>query len=168
MTTTGVARLTLTASHVVFTVSPTGALVSLYAGDLVPGDRLAQWTEEGLQGREVVAVQERREHSYWAPLTMEGTLLVDGFLASCYASYPHLASQVAFTPVKMLPSLLLDDEVSQHQDGVRGVVRMIKELGNMVGVRRKGKAGLEETQERMDVPWMVGGREGIHGTHGEL
>ena len=36
----------------------------------------------------------------------------------------------------MMPTLLLDDEDSQHKDGVRSYVKMIKKMGEMVGVRR--------------------------------
>ena len=34
--------------------------------------------------------------------------------------------QVGFAPVKMFPRLLLDDEASQQEDGIREVVKMIK------------------------------------------
>ena len=47
--------------------------------------------------------------------------------------------QVAYAPVKMFPGLLLDSEVSQHDDGVREVVKMIKKLGESLGLRRKVK-----------------------------
>ena len=85
----------------------------------------------------IVSIETKKETSYWAPLTKEGTLLVDGFLTSSYASYPHEPSQLAFAPVKMFSSLLLDDTNSQHEDGVRKVVKILKELGNRIGLRRK-------------------------------
>ena len=40
-------------------------------------------------------------------------------------------------PVKMFPKLLLDDENSQHKDGVRKVVKMLKAVANRMGLRRK-------------------------------
>ena len=46
-------------------------------------------------------------------------------------------SQVAFAPVKQFSRQLLDDEVSQHKDGVREVVKMIKKIGESLGLRRK-------------------------------
>ena len=49
--------------------------------------------------------------------------------------YPF--SQVGFAPVKMFPRLLLDDEASQHKDGVREVVKMMKKAGETLGLRRK-------------------------------
>ena len=44
--------------------------------------------------------------------------------------------QVALAPVKMFPRLLLDDEASQHEDGVREVVKMMKKVGETLGLRR--------------------------------
>ena len=48
--------------------------------------------------------------------------------------YPY--TQVGFTPVKMFPRLLLDDEASQNDDGVREVVKLMKKAGETLGLRR--------------------------------
>ena len=45
--------------------------------------------------------------------------------------------QLAYAPVKMFPKFLLDDQYSQHKDGVREVVKMIKMAGETLGLRRK-------------------------------
>ena len=108
----------------------------MYAGQLVPGDRLLRWTGAGLQEEELVAVEERHEMSYWAPLTADGTLLVDGYLASCYASFPHHVAEVALSPIKLFPELLLDIKTPQHENGLRPVTKMMKNVGNMLGLRR--------------------------------
>ena len=76
------------------------------------------------------------ERQVGSSFTKEGTLLVDGFLASCYASFPHRPAQIVFAPVKMFPRQLLDDESSQHVDGVRRVVKAIKTIGELAGLRR--------------------------------
>ena len=36
----------------------------------------------------------------------------------------------------MFPRQLLDDESSQHVDGVRGVVKVIKTIGELAGLKR--------------------------------
>ena len=117
----------------------TGAMESVYAGQLQEGDRLVKMKAKGVEliGEEVVSVESKLESGFWAPLTREGTLLVDGFLASCYAPFPHRLAQIAFTLVKMFPSQLLDNESSQHKDGVRRVVKAFKMIGKMIGLRRK-------------------------------
>ena len=110
---------------------------SVYAGQLEEGDMLLKMrAKERLVREEVVAMERQVGSGFWAPLTKEGTLLVDGFLASCYASFPHRPAQIAFAPVKMFPRQLLDDESSQHVDGVRGVVKAIKTIGELAGLRR--------------------------------
>jgi len=124
--------LTLSASHVVFTSNSTK-----YAGDLVPGDTLLHWDGREMVEREITEIRSSLEPGYWAPMTGEGTLLVNGFLMSCYASYPHQLSEMAYLPVKAMPRLLLDDKESQHMDGVRSVVKVLKHLGQWFGARRQ-------------------------------
>ena len=85
----------------------------------------------------VVHVEPAREKGIWAPLTMEGTLLVDGLLASCYASFSHAVSDLALAPVKMFPRMLLDDEESVKVDGCREVVILQKKLGTAMGLRQR-------------------------------
>ena len=86
----------LSASHVIFRLSTSGSLESVYAGHLAVGDRLIHLKKgEELEAYdEVVSIKEVVESGFWAPLTSEGTLLVNGFYASCYASFPHELSQV--------------------------------------------------------------------------
>ena len=45
--------------------------------------------------------------------------------------------QLAYAPVKMFPRILLDNQSSQHKDGVREVVEMMKKVGETLGFRRK-------------------------------
>ena len=135
---TNTSSITLSASHVIFKATKSGSIESIYAGDLQKGDKLVKSKSDKLmEEEEVVNVETVRESSYWAPLTKDGTLMVDGFLASSYASYPHQASEMLMAPVKMFPKLLLDDENSQHKDGVRKVVIMLKAVANRMGLRRK-------------------------------
>ena len=135
---TNSSSITLSASHVIFRATMSGSIESIYAGDLQKGDKLVKSKSDKLiEEEEVVNVETVRESSYWAPLTKDGTLMVDGFLASSYASYPHQASEMLMAPVKMFPKLLLDDDNSQHKDGVRKVVKVLKAVGNRMGLRRK-------------------------------
>merc|ERR1719228_3084297 len=155
--------LTLTSSHVVFTFSKDGVLESGYAGDLVPGDMLARWTETGLEGSEVVAVEQLVGHGYWAPLSMDGTLLVDGFLASCYAYLPHHVGQIL---TSMLPlqreffrNMILDDQLSQHKDSLRGISKLALKVADMMGLKRAENGNTTEKWELMELTQRRGAME---------
>ena len=76
--------LTLTANHIVFTPDSTK-----YANDLLPGDSLLYWNGTHTVEKIVTEVRQTLESGWWAPLTMDGTLFVNGYLASSYASFPH-------------------------------------------------------------------------------
>jgi len=130
-TTDNTPAVTLSASHVVFASKSTK-----YAGDLVPGDTLLHWDGVQMKEMEITEIKTRQESGFWAPLTRSGTLLVDGFLMSCYASYPHKLADVAMTPIKAMPETLLDDEESQHMDGVRKSISFMKGVGDIFGARR--------------------------------
>jgi len=123
--------VTLTASHVVFTTNSTK-----YAGDLVPGDTLLHWDGVKMEELEITEIKPSLESGFWAPLTRSGTLLVNGFLMSCYASYPHKVSDVAMAPIKAMPMILLDDQESQHKDGVRKTISFLKGMGQLFGARK--------------------------------
>ena len=94
----------------------------------------------------VVHVEPAREKGIWAPLTMEGTLLVDGLLASCYASFSHAVSDLALAPVKMFPRMLLDDEESVKVDGCREVVKLTKKVVTAMGLRQRNQGDKENAQ----------------------
>jgi len=124
--------ITLTASHLVFTSNTTK-----YAGDLVPGDTLLQWDGVEMVELEISMIKTSKEAGYWAPLTRAGTLLVNNLLVSCYASYPHTLSDIAMTPIKAMSMTLLDNEESQHNDGVRKVITLMKGIGQLFGTRKE-------------------------------
>ena len=128
--------LTLTASHIVFRLSSKRDLESVYANQLVKGDRLVRLKSKdgAAEFDEVVEIQVVwEEGGYWAPLTKEGSLLVNRFLVSSFASFPHHLSQRVFAFLETF--IVLDDEASQHDDGERQVVTVFKRIGEMLGLR---------------------------------
>ena len=54
-------------------------------------------------------------------------------------------------PVKMFPKLLLDDDNSQHKDGVRKAIKVLKAVGNRMGLRRK----VEEQENKVDRDFLL-------------
>ena len=69
-------------------------------------------------------------------LNLKGISIVNGILCSCYASFDHYLSHTALAPIRMFPSLL-DDTLSQHKEGIRPVVKWLKQLGTFLGMRMK-------------------------------
>jgi len=127
--------ITLSADHVLFKMSRNGAMESIFAKDIVQTDILIKPNENGeMQTEEVVEVMEVSVESYWAPLTADGTILVNGFLASCYAYFPHQIGEFFLAPLKRYPTVLLDDEKSQHENGVRKSVDVLMRLGKSLGL----------------------------------
>ena len=128
----------LTPSHLIFRTSVTdGSLESVFANEIEEGDKLVSWKGSKMTEEEVVAVEHIGETGVWAPLTTEGTLLVDDLLASCYAAFPHSLSDLALAPVKMFPRMLLDDEESLMADGEREVVKLLIKMGTAIGLKQR-------------------------------
>ena len=128
--------LTLTASHIVFRLSGKGDHESVYANQLVEGDRLVRLKSRdgAVELDEVVEIQVVwEEGGYWAPLTREGSLVANQFLVSSFAEFPHHLCQQVSAFLRMF--LVLDDEASQHEDGERQVVTATRKILEMFGVR---------------------------------
>ena len=138
---TNSSSIVLTGNHLIFRLSADVGLESVFADQLEEGDRLVSWKGE----ETVVGLEVAREKGIWTPLTMEGTLLVDGLLASSYASFSHRVSEMAYAPIKMFPRLLLDDEESQHKDGCRQAIKLLKKMGALAGFRERNQAKNENS-----------------------
>merc|ERR1711909_168274 len=128
--------LTLTASHIVFRLSSKRDLESVYANQLVKGDRLVRLKsrEGALEFDEVVEIQVVwEEGGSWAPLTKEGSLVANQFLVSSFAEFPHHLCQQVSAFLRMF--MALDDEASQHEDGERQVVTATRKILEMFGLQ---------------------------------
>merc|ERR1712179_203199 len=128
--------LTLTASHIVFRLSSKHDLESVYANQLVKGDRLVRLKsrEGALEFDEVVEIQVVwEEGGSWAPLTKEGSLVANRFLVSSFASFPHHICQQVSAFLRIF--LVLDDETSQHEAGHRPVVTASIKILETFGLR---------------------------------
>ena len=64
----------------------------------------------------------------FTPVTMEGNIVVDGVLASCYASVPHDLAQIAMIPMKWFPSVL--DWVLGNDKEIPAYVNILTGIGN--------------------------------------
>ncbi|XP_023147461.2 indian hedgehog B protein-like [Amphiprion ocellaris] len=137
------AQLRLTAAHLLFVsegncsegAEPThGALRTAYASDTRPGQCVL--VSEGEAGRTYrggrlsrisrVGVTERT--GAFAPLTQQGTLVVDGVVASCYAVVDqHALAHWAFAPLRLMHSWT--GSVGRHGDGIHWYSQLLHWLG---------------------------------------
>ena len=63
-------------------------------------------------------------------LTTEGNIIVDGVLASCYASTDHDLAYFAMTPIKWFPEII--EWIFGNENGLQGYVKIVKEFGGWV------------------------------------
>lgn len=111
--------LTLTPSHLIFLLEAGRAAAApptvsdalqkggvVLAGRVEEGDFLLVAGEGGVMLEKVVAVSYHEDGGVFAPLTAEGTLVVDGVVASCYAVIDSQAlAHWAFLPVRLYANL---------------------------------------------------------------
>jgi len=148
ISTSNSSAITLTPEHLIFKMSRNGAMESVYASDIVETDILIKPNEKGeMQTEQVVEVREVTVESFGAPLTAHGTILVNGFLASCYAFFPHDIGEFFMAPLKRYPTILLDNEQSQHENGLRKSVEVLFDLGTSLGLH--GHDGQKQSMEEV-------------------
>ena len=112
-------------------------LAPTYAGDLEAGDviytlDLSAGGKRSLRASRVVETRLRVRDGVFAPLTVEGNLVVDGVLASCYAQiHSQTLAHWAFLPVRMLESIkqiFSSSHLSQGADSSTGIHWYAKSL----------------------------------------
>ena len=93
----------------------------VFAKDVSPGQLILQKNLQTLNftWTAVTKVTRLFEIGLLAPLTEEGTIVVDDTVASCYAEISsHEIAHAAFYPVRLVPSLLETQE-TQDETGIR-------------------------------------------------
>ncbi|XP_064084046.1 indian hedgehog B protein-like [Macrobrachium nipponense] len=100
-------NLTLSPNHVLFKSALNSSHpVSTFGSDISIGDVIFSVNKTGLERTRVVAVEHSVIQGAYVPLTKEGTLIVDGTMVSCYASYRHSLAHAFLAPVRAFPLLL--------------------------------------------------------------
>ncbi|KAM9827671.1 sonic hedgehog protein [Neosynchiropus ocellatus] len=130
-------KITLTAAHLLFvsrnsTDAPSSAI---FASQVRPGQNVFVYDPE-LRALEPVTVKRiyTQEHvGSFAPLTAQGTVVVDQVLASCYAVIEdHNLAHWALAPVRLahwVSSLFHKSQVSAQSDGVHWYSNVLYRLG---------------------------------------
>lgn len=140
------ARLSLTAAHLLFVsegncsegaVPAPGALKTVYASGAQPGQCVL--VSEGQTGKRhgegrlsrITGVRVRESRGAFAPLTQQGTVVVDGVVASCYAVVEqHSLAHWAFSPLRFIYSWT--GSTGRHSDGIHWYSRLLHWLGRML------------------------------------
>lgn len=99
-------HITLTPSHLIFTSNSSGTqLHSKHAGSVLPGDFLLVSADDGLVPSQVKRVSLVKRTGMVAPVTMEGNVIVDGVVSSCYAMISdHEIAHMVFGPLRLVHS----------------------------------------------------------------
>ena len=63
----------------------------------------------------------------YIPLTEEGNIVVDGVLASCYASFDHDLAHITMAPIQWFPEII--ENIFGKEKSSLAYVSIIKELG---------------------------------------
>ena len=66
----------------------------------------------------------------YVPLTMEGNIVVDRILASCYPSTHHDLAHFAMTPIRYFPQLIMS--TFYEENGFSSFVKIMKDVGKWV------------------------------------
>ncbi|XP_023820363.1 indian hedgehog B protein [Oryzias latipes] len=130
-------ELSLTAAHLLFvsegncsegTVPGPGALKTVYASDVQPGQCvLVLGGQSGCLSR-VNRVSVAVKRGVFAPLTQQGTVVVDGVLASCYAAVnQHLLAHWSFSPLRLMHSWT--GSTGGHSEGLHWYAQLLYWLG---------------------------------------
>ena len=62
----------------------------------------------------------------YVPLTLDGNIVVDGILASCYASLNHDLSHISFKPMRWFPNIF--QKIFGEDDGSPAFMKTAKEI----------------------------------------
>ena len=62
----------------------------------------------------------------YVPLTMEGNLVVDGVLASCYAIVDHNIAQIEMKPIQWYPDVI--ELIFGDENGVSAYINIARNL----------------------------------------
>ena len=64
------------------------------------------------------------------PLTREGNIMVDGVLASCYASFDHELAHIVMAPMQWFPEII--EWIFGKDNGSSDYADIAKYLGRMI------------------------------------
>lgn len=132
-------QITLTPSHLIFTSDSTGThLESKHAGTVLPGEFLLVSVHGRLVPSQVKRVSLVKRTGMVAPVTMEGNIIVDGVVSSCYAMITdHEIAHMVFAPLRLLhncASNLWGSDRLNIQQGKHWYPELLITINNALGL----------------------------------
>ncbi|XP_042562456.1 sonic hedgehog protein A isoform X1 [Clupea harengus] len=143
-TTAPVRKITLTAAHLLFLVNNStddlSAMTATFASKVKPGQRVIIVDDKHAQLKPVtVARIYTKEHEgSFAPVTAQGTIVVNQVLASCYAVIEnHNLAHWAFMPLRLghhlstalLPKDHTNSNATWQEDGIHWYSKLLYQMG---------------------------------------
>ena len=123
--------VSISPNHLIFTGQPGGKKKAVFAATLKPGDHIIAVSNTHTQHCKVKQVTSGTQDGIYNVLTRTGTLVVDGVLASCYASYKsHKISHAACAPLRVA-SALKKRTGKTPKEGKHGGVRFARKVGEV-------------------------------------
>ncbi|XP_029935835.1 sonic hedgehog protein [Myripristis murdjan] len=131
-------KIALTAAHLLFVgTNSTDEMTAVFASQVQPGQRVFVFDDahNQLQPVTVKRIYTEEYKGSFAPVTVQGTIVVDQVLASCYAVIEdHDLAHWALAPVRLahwVSSLLLHSEphAAAQKDGVHWYSKILYRLG---------------------------------------
>ena len=136
-------QIVLTTTHLIYKAENKNELMSkdislqesslVFASTVKEGDLIFEATPDGsLQPRRVLSITNKKIRGVYAPLTKEGTIVIDNFAASCYAFInDHHYAHLGFAPLRYLYDMLPSAFIGKQTDGIAWYPRLLQALGGI-------------------------------------
>ena len=136
-------QIVLTTTHLIYKAENKNELMSkdislqesslVFASTVKEGDLIFEATPDGsLQPRRVLSITNKKIRGVYAPLTKEGTIIIDNFAASCYAFInDHYYAHLGFAPLRYLYDMLPSAFIGKQTDGIAWYPRLLQALGKI-------------------------------------
>ena len=126
--------ISISPDHLIFTGQPGGEKKAVFSATLQPGDHIIAVSNTHTQHCKVKQVTSGTQDGIYCILTRTGTLVVDGVLASCYASYKsHKLSHAACAPLRVATALTKKHTgKTPKEEGIHGYAQFLSKVGKAI------------------------------------
>ena len=101
-----------------------------YADQITIDDEVLIPENNEVTPTKVISVSSFAMQGAHVPLTMEGNIVVDGILASCYPSCDHDLAHIGMSPIQFFPTIM--EWIFGEDNGSSTYVNIVNDLGEWV------------------------------------